>query len=497
MFFVLSLFWFIRTAKVVLFWIYLWQLKEYHIGRFLDHFRTSKGKKLIFHPLQLFKIVLLGLFLFTPLSVLILFLIYFIESLFSFKSLFGRKLKLPVLTKKTILLIFIGLIVATLFPFVLFLVIKNIFWFAFGLLIFDIFAPKITSLIVLSFQPLVVLFRNQVLKKAKEKREKFKNLLVIGITGSYGKTSTKEFLNEILSKKFKVLETKQHVNAEIGIAKTILDNLKKNHEIFIAEIGAYNKGKIKQVCDIIKPKIGILTGINEQHMATFKSQENIVKAKFELIKSLPKEGKAFFNGNNKFCQKLYKKTRLKKKIVFSDQSKIPKIRVSSDLWAKDIKVGKEDISFKVFSKDKSSAEFKVKLLGSQSVENILLATAVAKELGMSLKEIAKACQGIKSEQGGIEIKKGKSGLNIINSSYSANPEGVISHLDYLETWQDKKIKKIIVMPCLIELGKASKEVHKRIGERIGEVCDLAIITTKDRFKEIKAGAKMKEVFHQE
>ena len=492
MFFVLSLFWFIITAKVVLFWIYLWQLKEYHIGRFLDHFRTSKGKKLIFHPIKLFKIVLLGLLFFNPVSILILFLIYFIESLFAFKSFFGKKLKIPVLTKKTGLLIFIALMITILFPFVLFLVIKNIFWFAFGLLIFDIFTPKITSLIVLSFQPLVVLFGNQVLKKAKGKREKFKNLLVIGITGSYGKTSTKEFLSQILSKKFKILKTKQHVNAEIGIAKTILDGLEKSHEIFIAEIGAYNKGKIKQVCDIIKPKIGILTGINEQHMATFGSQKNIVKAKFELIESLPKDGKAFFNGNNKFCQKLYKKTELKKKIVFSGQSRIFKIKINSDLWAKHIKAGKEDVSFKVFSKDKSSAEFKVKLLGAQNVENILLATAVAKELGMSLKEIAKACQGIKSEQGGMEIKKGKSGLNIINSSYSANPEGVISHLDYLETWQNKKIKKIIVIPCLIELGKESKEVHKRIGERIGDVCDLAIITTKDRFKEIKEGAKMKE-----
>jgi len=498
MFFILSLFWFVRTAKIVLFWIYLWQLKEYHIGRFLDHFRTHKGKKLIFHPLKLSKIILIGLLLLSILKgevdlifslILILFLIYFIESLFTFKSFFGKKLKFPVLTKKTGLLIFIGLIITILFPFVLFLIIKNIFWFAFCLLVFDVFTPKITSLIVLSFQPLVVLVRNQVLKKAKKKKEGFKNLLVIGITGSYGKTSAKEFLFEILSKKFKVLKTKEHQNSEIGISQCILNDLKPKHEIFIAEIGAYNRGKIKQVCDVIKPKIGILTGINEQHLATFKSQENIVKAKFELIKSLPPDGMAIFNGDNKFCQRLYKKTRLKKKIVFSGQSKIPKTEVNSDLWAKDIKIGKEEVSFKVFSKDKSSAEFKVKLLGTQNIENILLAAAVAKGLGMSLKEIARACQKIKPEQGGIQFKKEKNGLNIIDSTYSANPAGVISHLDYLKIWRGKKI---VVMPCLIELGKASKEVHKRIGEKIGEVCDLAIITTKDRFKEIKEGAKMKE-----
>jgi len=136
-------------------------------------------------------------------------------------------------------------------------------------------------------------------------------------------------------------------------------------------------------------------------------------------------------------------------------------------------------------------------LGAQNIENILLAACCAKELGMKLEEISNACQKTKIEQSGMKLIKTKDGLNIIDSTYSANPDGVIAHLEYLKTWSATPVgkpsapygaRKIIVMPCLIELGPASKKVHIRIGEKIGQICDLAIITTKERFKEIKEAA---------
>ena len=113
---------------------------------------------------------------------------------------------------------------------------------------------------------------------------------------------------------------------------------------------------------------------------------------------------------------------------------------------------------------------------------------VARELGMSLTETTQILREIKADFGAMKLKKGINGIDIIDASYSANPDGVMSALDYLRTWKNKKV---IVMPCLIELGKASKEVHERIGQKIAEVCDLAIITTKDRFKELKKGATSK------
>ena len=451
----LIFFWFICQIKAGLFWFYLWQLKEYHIGRFIDHFRTEKGKKLLFNKLVIFKVFLLVVWItmgyisvsfgffdmihdfILIFSVVIFFVMYFFEGIRAVSNYVSGKFLKPVFTRK---IQFLSLIVLMLTFGFLFYTLRFSTRLLFKLLAFDIFIPFIVSLIVLIFQPLAVLGRNQIIRKAKKKRERFKKLLVIGITGSYGKTSTKELLASILSKKYKVLKTKEHQNSEVGISRCILNELNSSHDIFVCEMGAYNIGGIKLLCDIAKPKIGILTGINEQHMALFGSQENIIKTKFELIESLPNNGTAFFNGKNKYCLDLYKQAKIKK-ILYGQ---------------------------------------KAQFFGEENIEG---AKAVARELGMSEQEILRACEEIKETH--LPDRRGKSGLNIIDATYSANPNGVMAHLDYLKIW---KGKKVIIMPCLIELGKASKEVHKRIGKKIGQVCDLAIITTKERFEEIKQGA---------
>jgi len=535
---ILSFLWFIRTTKVILFYLYLWQLKEYRISRFLDHFQTEKGKKLLFNKIILLKFLLVFIllssfisgffenvpelltkssFLLLYISIIfgILFLLYTGESLKALKDFFGKKLKTPILTKKTLCLIIAGISTEILFLFILFQgmiyiyqmngiyvypkVITGDSFYPFGLLAFDILTPIIVSVIILFFQPLAVLGKNQIIKKAIRKREQFKNLLVIGITGSYGKTSTKEFLATILSEKFNILKTQEHQNTEIGVSQCILNDLKPEHEIFICEMGAYKRGEIKLLGDITKPKIGILTGINEQHLATFGSQENIIKAKYELIESLPEDGLAIFNGDNSYCLELYQRTMIKKRIYSLQSSSLGK---TPDIWAHNVKTEKDFIAFEAFSNNES-ADFKVNVLGAQNVLNILGAVAVAKELEMSLEEIARACRKIEPGQSGMQLKKGINGFNIIDATYSANPDGVIAHLEYLKIWPAQRdeplfdlryrsVKKVIIMPCLIELGKASKEVHKRIGQKIGEVCDLAIITTRERFEDIKGGAIKKE-----
>ena len=404
--YLISLLWLIIFTKKLFFWVYLWQLKEYHVSRFIDHFQTHKGKKLILNYLLSVKILILLGMIFAAR-----------RGLTDIKfSLFFWEFKLTKFTATLLLL--------------------------------DILTPIGFSFLVLAFQPLAVFLRNKILKQAKSRRHYFANLLVIGITGSYGKTSTKEFLYDILSEKFKVLKTKEHQNSEVGIAECILDELMPEHQIFICEMGAYNRGGIKLLCDIAKPKIGILTGINEQHMATFGSQENIIKTKYELIESLPQDGMAFFNAKNKHCLDLYEKTAIKK-----------------HLYGQDAKIFGE--------------------------ENLLGAMAVARELGMSEEEIVRAVQKIENKLPGIQKKAGVNGLIIFDATFSANPDSAIGHLEYLKSLPGKKV---IVMPCLIELGKVSKEVHQRIGQKITEVCDLAIITTKDRFKEIKETAGEKAIF---
>jgi UDP-N-acetylmuramoyl-tripeptide--D-alanyl-D-alanine ligase len=262
-----------------------------------------------------------------------------------------------------------------------------------------------------------------------------------------------------------------------------LKELKPEHQIFVVEMGAYNKGGIKLLYKIANPKIGILTGINEQHLATFGSQENIIQGKYELIESLPKNGIAIFNGDNNYCFELYENTEITKRLSMSNISAKEKI-IKADAWTDNIVVEKEFLNFKVYTKDGQSSDFRVNLLGAQNVENILMVVIAAKELGMNLNEISEACKKIKLEQGGMRLIKNK-GFNVVESAYSSNPNGVIANLEYLRIWSGRKV---IIMPCLIELGKAAAEVHKRIGEKIGQICDLAIITTKDYFKEIENGS---------
>jgi len=484
--------WALHQIKAILFWVYLWQLKEYHRKRFIDHFRTHKGKSIFFNWQIGIKIVFLCL-LFLVKSIFLVYivlLLYLLGSLKSLVNFYKRRLKKPIFTFKATIIcggcfMLFAFIVSILLVFGVD-IIQLVQW----LLVMDLLTFLFVSLFVFLMHPLTLFFQYRLLQKAKNKREQFKDLIVIGITGSYGKTTTKEIISFVLAHKFKVLKTEKHINAEVGIAKTILEKL-SDQEIFVVEMGAYERGKIKQVCKMVKPKIGVLTGINQQHMATFGSQKNIVKGKFELIEALPEDGVAVVNWDNRFINSKLKSQKSKPQLKSQKLKNIKIIKYAiknkneADVWAEDVKVQKEKLSFWISTKEGKKEFCEVNLIGGHNVYAILAACAVAKELGMSLNEIIQILKEIKPDFGAMKLKRGVGGINVIDASYSANPDGVISALDYLKIWENKKV---IVMPCLIELGSVSKEVHRKIGEKIAEVCDLAIITTKDRFKEIQEGA---------
>lgn len=487
----LATIWFVWEIKYVLFWLYLWQLKDYHVGRFVDHFRTDKGKKIIFNYIQIIKLGLFILLLkpgiFFEKLVYVLVLIYIVQAVVFAVSFIRRTIRKP---KTTLKIAFLNTIsFASVILFLIWSLTFDETALPLFILGFDVLTPIMISIIVLLFQPFFVLLRNFTLRKAKNKMGKIKSvsgLKVIAITGSYGKTTTKEFLSTILSKKYKVLKTNEHQNSEIGIAKCILKELKPSHQVFVVEIGAYNKGKVKEVCSMVNPKIGMVTGVNEQHLALFGSLENLLSSEGgrELADSLPKDGLLAVNGDNKYCVDLYKKSLkpdFNRKRIYSLSNKT----LDSNIWADSIEVFKDRISFIAMSKSGEMAHFDVKVLGKQNVQNLLGAILIARELGMTFGEISDACKNISQAQGGMVLIKGKHGIDIINSSYSANPDGVVADLNYFHVFMGKRV---IVMPCLIELGKKSSEIHRKLGSEIAKICDFAIITTKDRFEDIRNGA---------
>ncbi len=475
-----AIIWGLAMLKKLFFWVWFWQLKEYHLGRVLAHFDTYKGKRLLFNLFTAVKLGILALyFIYFNLALLLTIFIFSFEAgLFAFKAS-KRAVIFPRLTFKALYLVFAGLATLTFIGAAfLFLEILKLALFP-GLLFLDIISPLIFSSLVLGLEPAAVMWRKKLMTKARAKRETMKGLIVVGITGSYGKTSTKEILAHILSKRFKVIKTKEHENSEVGISRRILKDLSPEHQIFVCEMGAYQKGGIKMLCDILGPSIGILTGINQQHLATFGSQQNIIDAKFELLEYLPESGTAILNYDSKFVAEGFKAKKIKaKKIRFYG------LKHQGDVWAEEVRAGKDSLSFKVESRDGQKAFVALKLAGRHNIENILGAILTAKQLGMGLKESALALRDLEYK-GAMVLKKGKNGVDIIDSSYSANPYGVIQALEHLKLWQGKKA---VVMPCLIELGSAGREIHARIGEKIAEVCDFALITAKDYYKEIKNAA---------
>ena len=199
---------------------------------------------------------------------------------------------------------------------------------------------------------------------------------------------------------------------------------------------------------------------------------------------MPEDGIAILNGSNKIIWDLREnvKNQKLKKVIFSSIN-----NQEANIFAKSIQEKKDGLLFDVLI-NKQQQAFNLKLLGKQNIENILLATACSLELGLSLEEISSICGDIEDITGMIKLSKGINGIDLIESTYSSNPNSVIAHLSYLNHWTGRKI---IVMPCLIELAQSSSRNHVMIGEKIGEVCDLAIITTGDKFREIKEGASRK------
>lgn len=481
----LVIFWTVHEIKMALFWIYLWQMKDYLWGRLRDHFSTHQGRRILLDAPTDIKIAFLlssmafGKPLPANATFILFWFIYALQGAKAARDVFSKRLKIPAWTPKTIAIAGISI------PLILLLSTIALWRYESLLLLVgvDVATPLIVTGVMFALEPIAIGARKRMVRKAARKRDKFPNLKVVGITGSYGKTSTKEYLWHILSRRFITLKTKEHRNSEVGIARTILEDLNQDHEVFVCEMGAYRRGGVRMLCNMARPHIGILTGINEQHMATFGSKQAIIDTKFELLSALPSDGTAIVNWDNYLVSHTMQNhfmtavTKWNKKIVRVS------IKEKTDVWAEDIRIDQGRLLFVAKTGDGESAEFQVNAAGKHAVQNILLAAAAAKELGMTLQEIARAAETL--PQGSMRLKRGMGGATILDSSYSANPDGVASDIEYLSSFEGAKI---VVMPCLIELGPASRAVHERIGKLLEKACDLAVITTRERFGDIKRGA---------
>lgn len=324
------------------------------------------------------------------------------------------------------------------------------FFGALGLLSLIILIPLVPVIIALALwiiEPVDYFLKNRIFKKAQKfLRENRKNLIVIGITGSYGKTSTREILASILSEKFRVIKLSDNINTDIGIADFILKNPKifQENEIFIVEMGAYKKGEIKKLCDLVAPNYAILTGINESHLERFGSLENIISAKFELPEATKKMVVLNFDDEN--IKKNYGHFKLNEFIG-----------VSKD----DTRNIKSLDNFGGLEFEFDGTTFRTKLLAKHNISLILLAHRVAQKLGMTISEISYGVGKIEHIPHRLDpLYNEMTKVWVIDDSYNGNYAGIVSGLEVLKRATGRKI---VLTPGLVELGDKSAEIHEKIG----------------------------------
>jgi UDP-N-acetylmuramoyl-tripeptide--D-alanyl-D-alanine ligase len=287
------------------------------------------------------------------------------------------------------------------------------------------------------------------IKKAKAKIEG-SDIKVVGITGSFGKTSAKNILACMLSKKYKVLSTPSSHNTPMGLARAINGNDLANYDIFIAEMGARNVGDIAELCDIAKPDYSLITGVCPQHLESFGSEENIVKTKAEIISAT--KDSCVIAGD---CFDLF---------ANFDGKKIKCDCVSNILSSC------EGVEF-TLTIDGNSASVKSKLLGEHSAYNIGLCATLAYKMGISFEDICKAIEQVDYIEHRLQLIK-SNGVNIIDDGYNANIKGAEAAIEVLKKFDGKKI---VVTPGIVELGILERQENASLGAKLVGLDDVILV----------------------
>lgn len=314
------------------------------------------------------------------------------------------------------------------------------------------------------------------LNKAKTKLASMPNLKIIGITGSYGKTTSKNILNDILSTEFNTLASPLNYNTPYGLMRTVNNYLDKFTDIFIAEMSTSKKGDIRKLAKIFKPQYAILTKIGVAHLETLGSQENIQKEKFSLIESLPENGIAVLNKDDEWQVNYKIKNNCRVIWVGIDND--------ADIRATNIKLSHEGSTFDCIIKGQKY-HFTTKLLGKTNIYNILAAIALGVEFGIENDKLEMAVRRVKPTEHRLELKKYKN-INIIDDAYNSNPIGSKMAVEVLGLMPGKKI---IVTPGMVDLGEKQEELNKQFGEYIADVADEVILVGAKITKPIYEGLK--------
>ncbi|MFD2045489.1 UDP-N-acetylmuramoyl-tripeptide--D-alanyl-D-alanine ligase [Ornithinibacillus salinisoli] len=281
---------------------------------------------------------------------------------------------------------------------------------------------------------------------------------VIGITGSNGKTTTKDMVSSIAKTTFTVHKTKGNLNSEYGLPLTVLEVSEKD-DIVVLEMGMSQRGEIEMLSTIAQPNIAIITMIGVSHIANLGSKEEIANAKLEIITGLQEKGTFIYNGDEPLLQKINDRFHKKqlRTLTFGEQSS------SNDFYPTKIEMNSGFMQFCINHND--SPVFTMNIIGKHNVYNALAAIAVGKELGIPMKTIANGLQKVKLTDMRMQKIMGANGLTIINDAWNASPHSVRMAIETFQELVGYR-NKILVLGDMLELGEKEVDYHKEIGQRI-------------------------------
>lgn len=495
-FIVISAIFIAAIARQSLYWTWLWQLKEYRIDKLRSHFYDigfrstllalagySSLRQYIFPKFTAKSFMVIILTLISGISLLMfVYRFYFFDISMAVSSiilnsrvnfdLLANSVNHPVASALTLIIIkFLsdyGVIMA---------VMAAIF----------LLMPEIILMYVIILNILSGISKAVTIARATRKVAKYPNLKVVGVTGSYGKSTTKEILADILSKKYKILKTPVNNNTAIGIAQLILSKLDENYEIFVVEMGAYKVGEIKEICDMVKPQIGVITAINEQHLALFGTIENTIKAKFELVDCLPQTGLAILNIGDANIQAGMELRSTPDRSIKA-KVKLYSVGAKADVYTTGEACGRQSIKFKLIS-GADMKDFIINITGCHNTSNALAAIIAAENLNMNLDEISQILQKVNYLDIALKNMAGPNGSTLIDDTYNANPDGVIAALNHAKS---QRGRKIIVMSSLIELGSRAHEIHEKLGKEISQIAAKVYFLDNYYISDIRRGAAKNE-----
>ena len=340
----------------------------------------------------------------------------------------------------------------------------------------------------LLMQPVEAAFRRRFVNNARRVLAEVRPT-VIGITGSYGKTSTKTYLAHILNGRFRAYPTPKSYNTLMGICLAINNDLAEDHSIdyFIAEMGAYVPGEIAEICDLTHPRIAIVIEVGPQHLERFGSLENVAIAKYEIIKALPPDGLGVFNWDNPHVRQMFERGYPDNCIAVSKEIDPDNMPENGPRFiASNITEALTQTTFAVTdTQTGESAEFVTMLLGLHNVTNLLLATAVTVHEGMSLKDVARRVRDLQPAEARLVRQTTAAGITIINDAYSANPVGAEQSLRVLGMHTTGK--RLLITPGMIELGALMERENHRLGEIAAQYATDVILVGLQQTKPVQQG----------